>query len=169
LVQPPVPVEVYEIIAVPALSPITTPEELLTVATDKLELLQTPPEVVAVKLVVPPTQIACVPERTAACGGAVTVSDRTAVASAQPPVPKTVYVSTVKPADKPTTLPAVLTDAIVKLLRDQLPPVPVELKLLTAPTHIFPVPVMVPALGTAVTVTRLLAVALAQPPLPATV
>ena len=60
--QPPVPVTVYVIVAVPAATPVTTPEEF-TVATAVLLDVQAPPETVEEKVVVEPTQILCVPER----------------------------------------------------------------------------------------------------------
>lgn len=56
--QPPVPVTVYVIVAVPAVTPVTTPVELFTVATAVFPLLHDPPEVVLLKFVVPPTQMA---------------------------------------------------------------------------------------------------------------
>jgi hypothetical protein len=51
----------------------------------------------------------------------------------------------------------------------QVPPLAVEVKVVTLPTQRAEVPVMVPALGAAVTVTTRVAEALAQPPVPATV
>jgi hypothetical protein len=45
-------------VAVPALTPVITPEALLIVATATLEEVQVPPAVVDAKVVVSPTQIA---------------------------------------------------------------------------------------------------------------
>ena len=71
--QPPVPFLVYVMIAVPAVTPLTTPVEAFTVAI-LVELLdQLPPDTVEVNVVVPPTQIPCVPLRVPADAGLVTV------------------------------------------------------------------------------------------------
>ena len=48
LAQPPVPVTVYVMVAVPAATPVTTPEVALTVATAGVLLDQEPPEMVEV-------------------------------------------------------------------------------------------------------------------------
>jgi hypothetical protein len=55
------------------------------------------------------------------------------------------------------------------LLLLQLPPVAVEVNVVLDPTQIACVPLRLPAIGAAVTVTVLVAVALAHPPLPFTV
>jgi hypothetical protein len=76
-------------VAVPAATPVTTPEEALTVAI-LVELLdQEPPLTVEVKAEVPFTQMAWVPLRVPAVV-AVTVTVLVAVAFEQPPVPVTV-------------------------------------------------------------------------------
>ena len=76
-------------VAVPAATPVTTPEEALTVAT-LVELLdQEPPLTVEVKAEVPFTQMVWVPLRVPAVV-AVTVMVLVAVAFEQPPVPFTV-------------------------------------------------------------------------------
>ena len=76
-------------VAVPAATPVTTPEEALTVAT-LVELLdQEPPLTVEVKAEVPFTQMVWVPLRVPAVV-AVTVTVLVAVAFEQPPVPVTV-------------------------------------------------------------------------------
>jgi len=64
--------------------------EALIEATPVALLDQLPPETVDVRMVVPATQIACVPLRVPAEGAAVTVIVRVAVALAHPPVPATV-------------------------------------------------------------------------------
>ncbi len=48
LAQPPVPVTAYVMVAVPAATPVTTPEVALTVATAGVLLDQEPPEMVEV-------------------------------------------------------------------------------------------------------------------------
>jgi len=78
-------------VAVPMLAPVTTPVEAFTVATPVLLDVQEPPVLpLLVNVVVPPTQMVCVPLRVPALGAAVTVTVRVAVALAQPPVPATV-------------------------------------------------------------------------------
>jgi hypothetical protein len=78
------------IVAVPAATPVTTPVDEFTVAIPVAPLVHEPPDDVDVKVVVPATQIACVPLKVPAKGAAVTVTVRVAVAFAQPPVPATV-------------------------------------------------------------------------------
>ena len=59
--------------AVPAATPFTTPVEAFTVAIPVALLDQLPPDTVEVNVVVPPTQIPCVPLRVPADAGLVTV------------------------------------------------------------------------------------------------
>ena len=74
------------------------------------------------------------------------------------------------PAAIPVTTPEVaLTVAMLAELLDQEPPLTVEVKVDVPFTQIFWVPLRVPAVGAAVTVTVRVAVALAQPPVPTTV
>ena len=77
-------------VAVPAATPVTTPVEAFTVATPTALLDQLPPLTVEANVVVPATQMLCVPLRVPAEAGAVTVTVLVAVALAQPPVPVTV-------------------------------------------------------------------------------
>ena len=77
-------------VAVPAETPVISPVEALMVATPVALLVQLPPETVDVKVVVPATQAVCVPLRVPAEGAVVIVTERVAVAFAQPPVPATV-------------------------------------------------------------------------------
>ena len=72
--HPPDPTTVYVIVAVPAVTPVITPEEVFTVAMDVLDELQVPPLTVEAKVVVPVPQIACVPDKFPEDGGAVTVT-----------------------------------------------------------------------------------------------
>lgn len=53
--------KVYDITAVPAATPVTTPVEMPTVATPVLPLVHMPPPVVLVSVVAPPTQARAVP------------------------------------------------------------------------------------------------------------
>ena len=74
------------------------------------------------------------------------------------------------PAVKPVTRPVVaLTVATAGVLLDQAPPVTVEVKVDVPLTQMPWLPLRVPAVGAAVTVTVRVAVALAQPPVPTTV
>jgi hypothetical protein len=77
-------------VAVPADTPVTSPVEALIVATPVALLVQLPPVIVDVKVVVPATQMVWVPLRVPADGAAVTVTVRVAVAFVQPPEPVTV-------------------------------------------------------------------------------
>ena len=86
--HPPVPVIVYVIIAVPADTPVMAPEVGSTVAILVLELVHAPPVTVEPNVVVPPTQIVCVPLRVPALVAGVTVTVITldeALATATPP------------------------------------------------------------------------------------
>ena len=75
LEQPPVPVTVYVIVAVPAAMPDMTPVDALTVATAALLVVHAPPVLpLLLKVVLPPTQIACVPLTVPALGGVLTVT-----------------------------------------------------------------------------------------------
>ena len=74
------------------------------------------------------------------------------------------------PSLTPVTRPEVaFTVAIPGALLDQVPPVAVEAKVVVPLEQMFWLPLSVPALGAAVTVTLRVAVALAQPPVPMTV
>jgi hypothetical protein len=74
------------------------------------------------------------------------------------------------PAATPVTIPEVaLTVAMLAELLDQEPPLTVEVKVEVPLTQMLWFPLRVPAVGAAVTVTVRVAVALVQPPVPATV
>ena len=77
-------------VAVPAAIPVTRPVVAFTVATPVALLDQLPPLTVDANVVVPFTQMLCVPLSVPAEVGAVTVTVLVAVALAQPPVPVTV-------------------------------------------------------------------------------
>ena len=78
-------------VAVPVATPVTTPVDAFTVATAALLVDQAPPALPLLEnVVVPATQIPCVPLKVPAFGAAVTVTVRVAVALAHPPVPVTV-------------------------------------------------------------------------------
>ncbi len=78
-------------VAVPAATPVITPVLLLTVAVPVAPDVQAPPAFpLDEKVVVPATQMFCVPLKVPAFGAAVTVTVLVAVALAHPPVPVTV-------------------------------------------------------------------------------
>ena len=77
-------------VAFPAATPVTRPVEVSMVATAGALLVHLPPETLDVKAVVSETQTVWFPLSVPAVGAAVTVTDRVAVALAQPPVPVTV-------------------------------------------------------------------------------
>ena len=74
-------------VAVPAVKPVTRPVVALTVAMLVSLLDQDPPVTVEVKADVPLTQMFWFPLSVPAVGAVVTVTEREAVALAQPPVP----------------------------------------------------------------------------------
>ena len=96
-----------------------------------------------------------------AAGLANTFTVRVAVALVQPPVPVTVYVIVAEPAATPVIIPVeLLTVAMPVLLDVQAPPLfPLEVNGVVAPIQTSWVPLTVPALGAAVTVTVRVAVA----------
>ena len=77
-------------VAVPAVKPVTNPVVALTVAMLVSLLDQVPPVMEELKVVVPLTQMLWFPLSVPAVGAVVTVTEREAVALAQPPVPGTV-------------------------------------------------------------------------------
>ena len=70
--------------AVPADTPLIAPVVVLIDATPALLLPQVPPATVDVKVLFPPTQIACVPLNVPALAGAVTVTETLSVSVPQP-------------------------------------------------------------------------------------
>ena len=111
-------------VAVPAATPVTTPVEALTEAMPVLPDVHVPPLVpFDVKVVVPPTQTACVPLKVPALDAAVTVTVRVAVEAGHPPAAAIVYVIVAVPAATPVTTPVELfTVATAVLLDDHVPP-----------------------------------------------
>ena len=75
-----------------------------------------------------------------------------------------------EPALTPTINPELaLTVATTVFEELHVPPPAVDVRLVVAPAHTIGLPLKTPAIGAAVTVTVLVAVALAQPPVPKTV
>ena len=156
--------------AVPAVSAVTNPVVGSTVATAVLLLLQLPPVTVEVYVAVDAIQMFWLPLNVPAVSAAVTVTVRVAVASGHPPVPVTVYVMTDVPAANAVTKPVVgSTVATAVLLLLQLPPATVDVYVAVDAMQMFWLPLKVPALGGAVTVTVRVAVAAGHPPEPAIV
>jgi len=131
---------------------------------------QTPPPTVEVNVEVPPIQSVWAPDIIPGLGGGIMVTGLDIVADAHPPTPATVYVIKVEPDETPEINPVVgFTVAIAVLLLLQIPPVTVDMYVVVPPKQIESVPLKVPALGGAVTVTIRVAVAAGHPPVPATV
>ena len=127
LLEQPLPlVTVYEIVVVPAETPVTTPVFEM-VATAGAELLQTPAAVASVRAVVFPTQTLFVPPIAAgAAGSALTV--KTLVAEFPQPVVM-VYFTVTVPAVTPVTTPPVVMLAVpVPAIIDQVPPAVASVK-----------------------------------------
>ena len=155
---------------VPADTPVTTPVDELMDATDGVPDDQVPPFPFVDKVVVPLEQIEDVPLIVPAEGAAVTVTIVDVDKLAQPPVPEVVYVIVEVPLETPTTSPVIsLIKATEGVREDQVPPVTVEVSVVVPFEQMAVVPESVPADVGAVTVTVNVAVAFAQPPVPATV
>ena len=131
-------------VALPAETPVTTPEAVPTPATAALLLLQTPPDVLWLKVVAEPTHTAAVPAN--AEGALLTVS----VTDAAQPV-ASVYEISAFPVPAAVTTPTVETAAMELLVLLHAPPGVVLLKAATDPTHIVAGPEM--AAGSGLTVT----------------
>ena len=145
-------------IADPAATPVTTPvDELMVAALVLLDDHVPPTFPFEDKVVEPLEQIAVVPLIVPAFGAAVTVTVLVAVAFEQPPVPVTVYVMIAEPADTADTAPVdELIVATEALSDDHVPPLfPLVVNVVEPFEQIAVVPLMVPALGAAVTVTTL--------------
>ena len=149
---------------------VINPVEEFIDALSELPLLQLPPLVVELNVVVPFEQIACVPLSVPATGAAVTVTVLVAVSLLQPPLPATTYLIVVVPAATPVTSPDASTVAIAVFTLDHDPPSsPLVVNVVVPLTQIPCVPLKLPACTASVTVTLLVAVALSQPPVPVTV
>ncbi len=124
----------YEIVAVPAELPVTTPVEP-TDATPALLLLQVPPDVADDNVVVLPLQIAIVPERDAGIG--FTVISYVEIQ------PDKSYVIVTPPLLTPVTTPVVVfTLPTEGLLDDHVPPEEALAKEVEDPTHTVLLPVI---------------------------
>ena len=82
--QPPVPVTVYVIVAVPAATPVITPVFEFMVAIDVFDDDQLPPVCVEEKVVVNPTHTFWLPDTVPAFGAVVTVTETAVLALSHP-------------------------------------------------------------------------------------
>ena len=115
-------------------------------------------------------QVGCVALAVGIEGKAVTVTVAVVDTLAQPPVPVTVYVMTDVPAATALTAPVVaFIVATLGVAEVQDPPVTEDVKVEEPFAQIAVVPAIVPAVGTAVTVTVAVVETFAQPPVPVTV
>lgn len=149
---------------VPGLTLVITPVDALIVATLGLALVHVPPVTVELNVVPAPRQAVVTPLNTPASDVPTTVTVLVSIASAHPPIPTTLYVITdvpdVKPVIKPVA-PSIV--ATLGLALVQVPPETVELNAVVNPAHTVVVPLKVPVLGPALTVTVLVAVTSEQP------
>lgn len=105
VVQP--AVVVYTMVAVPAATPVTTPDATLTAAVEVILLLQVPPEGVELNVVVAPSQTVSVPDKGVGIGSML-ITALPVMAVVQPgvePVASTVYVPAVVNVPKLMALP----------------------------------------------------------------
>ena len=139
------------IVDVPALTPVTVPVMLLTVATEVADEVHTPPEVVLVNVVVDPTHASVVPPIAASVGNAFTFT--VAWAFEVHPFVVTVYVIVAVPAVTPLTTPLASTVATAVLDDVQTPPAVALVSAVVEPAHTSVVPLIAATTGIGLTVT----------------
>ena len=139
------------IVDVPALTPVTVPVMLLTVATEVADEVHTPPEVVLVNVVVEPTHASVVPPIAASVGNAFTFT--VAWAFEVHPFVVTVYVIVAVPAVTPLTTPLASTVATAVLDDVQTPPAVALVSAVVEPAHTSVVPLIAATTGIGLTVT----------------
>ncbi len=146
---------------VPAAIPVTTPVAL-TVATPVDTELHTPPAlpVGSLNVIVAVGQTIREPLIAPAFGTGFTVT--TAVAAAVPQLLTTVYDMVDVPGAIPVTTPVALTVATPVLTLLHTPPIVPSVRLVVVVGHSVNVPVIVPALGVALTVTTAVAATVPQ-------
>jgi hypothetical protein len=133
---------------VPAAMPLTTPAASM-VATAGLLLLQAPPVLVVLSVVVVPTHVLSVPVMAAGSGLTVTI-----LVSWQPPAP-IVYVTSHVPADMPLTTPEPKPMvAMPGQATLQVPPAGEPMAVVVDPAHTCKVPVMAVGSGLMSTTTE---------------
>lgn len=158
--QPP-EVTVYEIIALPAAIPVTSPEAL-TVATAGESDAQVPPPVISDNCVVEPAQTVATPVIGATTGSGFTVTVMFEVFVQPPDV--TVYEITEVPAEIPVTRPEASTVATPVFALDHTPPGVMSESCVDDPAHTVAVPVTGATTGRLRTVTGSVVILEAQPP-----
>ena len=121
---------VYDIIAVPAAVPVTTPAEPTVAMLGAPELHEPPVVPLSLRFVVAPTHTTPMPMIVPALGSGSTVTDTTD----QPPV--VVYDMNVVPAEIPVTTPVDPTAAMLVLLLLHVPPVLASLRFAVPPWQI---------------------------------
>ena len=131
--------------------PVTTPPEL-TVAMPASELIQTPPEAVSDNVMLEPAQTLSRPAIAPASGSAFTVTICCTEAEPQLNV-AIVYDIVAVPAVRPVTPPKASTVAVPAAELLQVPPVAVSDNVTAAPAQTLSRPEIVPATGSALTVT----------------
>ena len=105
-----------------------------------------------------------------ALGAVVTVTVLVAVSFEQPPVPVTMYRIVVVPAATAVITPDASTVATPSFVLSHEPPeFPLDVNVVVPLEQIACVPLKVPAFAAVVTVTVLVAVSFAQPPVPVTI
>jgi hypothetical protein len=152
-------VTVYLMVSRPALTPVTIPV-VPTVAAAVFTLLHTPPVVLAVRVVVAPTQTVLLPLMVPDVGAAITATYL--LATEVPQALVTVYLMLSSPVATPVTMPVVVTVAKLVFMLLQVPPVPVVVRVVMPPTHTLLAPLMVPALGVVLTIILVMAPAVPQ-------
>ena len=139
----------YEIIEVPAATPVTRPSSEPTVAFAVLLLIQVPPVVASVRFVCSPAHTTAVPVIMPGAGLTVTSF------VAEHPVLLIEYVIVAVPTVTPVTMPAPVPTVALPLLLVHVPPVAMSLRLVVPPWHTAAVPSMLPiGLTVAITVAR---------------
>src|SRR6478735_2592130 len=146
----PLVVTVYEMMLVPAVTPLTTPL-LSIVATDSLLLLHTPLTVASLKVVVNPAHTLVVPLIAATTGIALTVI--VVVLVPTQPLVVTVYEMMLVPADTPVTTPLLSIVATDSLLLLHTPLAVASVSVVVNPAHTLVVPLIAATTAIALTVT----------------
>jgi hypothetical protein len=141
--------EVYEIVEVPTLTELTTPVDGFTEACAGLLLVHVPDASAIERVDVPPKHNDELPEIEAG----VTPTVTSAVATAEPHAPETVYEIFTLPVATPVTTPEASTVAIAALEELHAPPASVLESAVVEVAHTTIVPEIVPADGNALTVT----------------
>lgn len=133
VVAHPVEATEYEIVAVPAATPVTSPLNEPTVAIPVAELLHIPPPLTSARVVIPPTQTVAVPVIGAGDGFTVIVLE-----TLHPDNGKQIIVTV--PTATPVTIPLKLpTVAIADPELDHVPPV-AHVNVIELPAHTVPGP-----------------------------